>query len=324
MKEDYSDSSSFYMNQRSHFSYYQDFYKDWCLMESFNTYFSTNIELFKNKIILDIGCGPGYFDMLLIRNGAKHVYAYEPSGMSLYLADNIKQNDMEDFITVLSGDLENVNIAEDIDVIITTAIGYSYFFETLYFSYLKAIDLFYRDGSLILPSNVKFYMTCHGIMNNNLEYTEWKNEYGFDYSVISNGLRDPILCCLDPNNVLSDQQEVYKLDFEKKDQNVKSFAFNASLTANRTDDAYGLCMWFTVEYPSKKSKLLVSTDPCQPETHFYQISFPFKNKVKIRKGERIDVSLNITLENFNCRPINYNLSYKTQYESTENIMYSLR
>ena len=40
-----------------------------------------NKHLFKDKIVLDIGCGTGILSMFCAKSGAKHVYGIDASGI---------------------------------------------------------------------------------------------------------------------------------------------------------------------------------------------------------------------------------------------------
>jgi protein arginine N-methyltransferase 1 len=63
---------------------------------------------FKDKIVMDIGCGTGILSIFAARAGAKHVYAIENAEIALFAEEIIKRNGLSDKITVIKGKMEEV------------------------------------------------------------------------------------------------------------------------------------------------------------------------------------------------------------------------
>ena len=59
-------------------------------------------EIFKGKLVLDVGCGSGILSMWAAEAGASKVYAVENSPMAVTARKIIKQNGLDDIITVLN------------------------------------------------------------------------------------------------------------------------------------------------------------------------------------------------------------------------------
>jgi predicted RNA methylase len=71
-------------------------------------------ELFKDKIVLDVGSGTGILSLFSCKAGAKHVYAIEASkGISLLSKKIIKKNNLESKITCINEVMEKVNLPVD-------------------------------------------------------------------------------------------------------------------------------------------------------------------------------------------------------------------
>jgi len=51
-----------------------------------------NTHLFKDKVVMDVGCGTGILSMFCAKAGAKHVYAIEFSDISKQAEQIIKLN----------------------------------------------------------------------------------------------------------------------------------------------------------------------------------------------------------------------------------------
>lgn len=65
---------------------------------------------FKDKIVMDIGCGTGILSIFAARAGAKHVYAIENAEIALYAVEIIKRNGLSDKITVIKGKMEEITL----------------------------------------------------------------------------------------------------------------------------------------------------------------------------------------------------------------------
>lgn len=57
-----------------------------------------NKHLFKDKIVMDVGCGTGILSIFAARAGAKKVYAIERSDFAEKAEQIIKENDLQDVI----------------------------------------------------------------------------------------------------------------------------------------------------------------------------------------------------------------------------------
>lgn len=69
--------------------------------ESYMAAIERNPEAFKDKIVLDVGCGTGILSIFAAKAGAKHVYAVDAAGIAVYAREIVKTNGFEDKITVI-------------------------------------------------------------------------------------------------------------------------------------------------------------------------------------------------------------------------------
>lgn len=54
-----------------------DAFQDTVRTESYRDFMSGNSHVFKDKIVLDVGCGTGILSMFAVEAGARHVYAVD-------------------------------------------------------------------------------------------------------------------------------------------------------------------------------------------------------------------------------------------------------
>lgn len=102
-----------------------------------------NPEDFKDKVVLDIGCGTGILSIFAARAGAKHVYAVDAAEVALFAKEIVKQNGFEDKITVIKGKMEEIEFPfgeGEIDIIISEWMGYFMLYESMLDCVLDARD----------------------------------------------------------------------------------------------------------------------------------------------------------------------------------------
>uniref|UniRef100_A0A8C4TWZ6 Histone-arginine methyltransferase CARM1 n=1 Tax=Falco tinnunculus TaxID=100819 RepID=A0A8C4TWZ6_FALTI len=82
---------------------------------------------FKDKIVLDVGCGSGILSFFAAQAGARKIYAVL-----------VKSNNLTERIVVIPGKVEEVSLPEQVDIIISEPMGYMLFNERMLESYLHA------------------------------------------------------------------------------------------------------------------------------------------------------------------------------------------
>lgn len=66
---------------------------------SYASFILTNPILFRDAIVLDVGCGTGILSLFAAKSGAKHVYAIEASDIAEKAEKIVRQNGLEGVIT---------------------------------------------------------------------------------------------------------------------------------------------------------------------------------------------------------------------------------
>jgi histone-arginine methyltransferase CARM1 len=115
---------------------------------------------FRDKVVLDVGTGTGILAFFAIQAGAKMVYAVDASN-SVKVAKALSlSNKYQDRITIIKGRIEEIELPEKVDVIISEPIGFLLVHERMLESYVVARDRFLKPGGLMMPTTGDVQHDC--------------------------------------------------------------------------------------------------------------------------------------------------------------------
>lgn len=99
-----------------------------------------NPQLFKDKVVLDLGSGTCILSMFAVKAGARHVYAVEKANVAKFSKKIVEENNMSDRITVFHGMIEEIQLPSKVDIIVSEWMGYFLIYEAMLDSVLWARD----------------------------------------------------------------------------------------------------------------------------------------------------------------------------------------
>lgn len=119
------DEDGVYFSSYGHYGIHEEMLKDKVRTESYRDFIYQNTHIFKDKVVLDVGCGTGILSMFAAKAGAKKVLGVDQSEILYQAMDIIRLNKLEDTITLIKGKIEEVRLpVEKVDVIISEWMGY--------------------------------------------------------------------------------------------------------------------------------------------------------------------------------------------------------
>ncbi|KAK2985413.1 hypothetical protein RJ640_007355 [Escallonia rubra] len=266
----------------------------------------------RKKVVVDVGCGTGILSVFCAQAGAKRVYAVDASEIALQASEVVKTNKLADTIIVLHGRVEDVEIDEEVDVIISEWMGYMLLYESMLGSVITARDRWLKPGGLILPSNATLYMapvTHPDRYSDSIDF--WRNVYGIDMSAMlplakQCAFEEPSVETITGENVLTWPHVVKHVDcYTITVLELQSISTRFKFQSMMRAPFHGFAFWFDVEFSgleifsasndaplaieslnnhatdgSKRKKranpseaLVLSTAPEDPPTHWQQGPF---------------------------------------------------
>ncbi|KFY84334.1 hypothetical protein V500_09395 [Pseudogymnoascus sp. VKM F-4518 (FW-2643)] len=310
-------SEAHYFNSYNHHGIHEEMLKDEVRTRSYMNAIVQNKHLFKDKVVLDVGCGTGILSMFAAKAGAKHVIGVDMSTIIGKAKEIVEVNGLTDKITLLQGKMEDVVLPFDkVDIIISEWMGYFLLYESMLDTVLWARDKYLVPNGLIFPDKATIFMA--GIEDG--EYKDekigfWDNVYGFDYSPLKKtALTEPLVDTVEIKAVVTDPTAVLTLDLYTCTVADLAFTSPFVLEARRDDFVHALIAWFDIDFTACHKAIRFSTGPHTKYTHWKQTVFYLREVLTVQQGEKIEGVLTNKPNEQNPRDLDVKISYKLETE----------
>ena len=157
---------------------------------------------FNGKVVLDVGAGSGILSFFAQQSGAKRVravrvdisalidpfylkvYAVEASSIAMHANKLVAANRVDEVIKVVSGKIEEIELPEQVDMIISEPMGYMLLNERMLETFLHA-KKFLRPGGKMFPSRGDLHLAP---FTDEALYMEQFNKVNFWYQEYFHGV----------------------------------------------------------------------------------------------------------------------------------------
>lgn len=174
-----------------------------------------NPHLFKDKIVLDVGCGTSILSIFAAKAGAKHVYGVDNANIVTFARAIVEENGLSDKITIIKGKIEEIELpVEKVDIIISEWMGYFLLYESMLDCVLFARDKWLVPGGLLFPDRAVLYVASiedGEYMAEKMNF--WDNLYGVGMKCIKNWvMKEPLVECCPSKNINGDCSAILDID----------------------------------------------------------------------------------------------------------------
>lgn len=307
-------SSDYYFDSYTHFSIHEEMLKDSVRTCTYRDAIMVP-GLMTGKVVLDVGCGTGILSLFASKAGAKHVYAIDCAGIIEQAREIAQTNGFgPDKVTFIRGKVEEIELPEKVDIIISEWMGYCLIFESMLASVIYARDKWLKPGGLILPNRCDLYLTAIS----DEEYKEskinwWGNVYGFDMSNIGEiAIREPLVDEVEAEMVATSSMMIKSYDImsiSKDDLALEETQF--SLRGLRDNYVHAFCTYFNAVFdiPGAPRPLVLPTGPFNKQTHWKQTIMYIRDVIAIRESELINGTIKISYDKKNPRNLDIDIDY---------------
>ncbi|KFM61224.1 Protein arginine N-methyltransferase 6, partial [Stegodyphus mimosarum] len=302
---------------------------DYTRTQTYRKAILTNYKLFHQKVVLDVGAGTGILSLFCAQAGAKKVYAIEASSIATEAQKVVATNGYADRIIVMQEKMEDANLPEKVDIIVSEWMGYMLMYESMLPSLLYARDRWLKQGGHLFPEEVRIYIAPIS------DYQEYEysvefwhkveDAYKVDMSALAKTAAEQMqasvhVMSIDPAYVQSHASCVTTMELATVRQCVSECAqgsFKCSCFGHSM--IHGFVIWFTVHFPNN---VVLSTSPYEKETHWEQsvLYIPpvaveqdsvITGQLWIRRGEVyhrfLDIELEYQVDNGEKRRMKYKM-----------------
>lgn len=318
---EYDPKQDYYFGSYSHFNIHEEMIKDRVRTESYQAAIESNRANFKDKVVLDIGCGTGILSLFAARAGAKHVIGVDNAEIADYAKEIVKRNGYEDKVTILKGKMEEVELPfPKVDIIISEWMGYFLLYEAMLDSVLWARDKYLVKGGTILPDKCSMHVAAIEDADYKKEkQTFWNDIYGFDMSCLTPAVMvEPLVDTINPRVIASTVNKFYEFDINTVTKEELDFSAQYAITMSRKDRIHGVVTWFDIEFGNLDNVIKFSTGPQAEYTHWKQTIFYFPGQYNVHPGDKIEGSIASRKSRSNFRELDIKISYHfTKFDSND-------
>lgn len=307
-------SEQHYFLSYDHFGIHEEMLKDTLRTLAYRLAMMKNQHLFKDKIVLDVGCGTGILLMFAAKAGAKHVYSVDMSNIIEKAREIVELNGFGKQITLLQGKLEDIELpVKEVDIIVSEWMGYFLLYELMLDTVLYARDKYLKKGGLILPDKCNMYIA--GIEDGQYKDDKihyWENVYGFDYSpFIKVAMVEPLVDTVDNQALVTSAYKFFDFDINTVTLEGLEFHRKFTLKAIDLDLCHAFVVWWDAYFPGDLATKL-PTGPANQYTHWKQTIFYMDQVLDLRQGDTIEGSIALRRNAHNPRELDIELSWKAK------------
>ncbi|XP_042331694.1 protein arginine N-methyltransferase 3 [Sceloporus undulatus] len=285
------DEEDVYFSSYGHYGIHEEMIKDKVRTESYRDFIYENPHIFRDKVVLDVGCGTGILSMFAAKAGARKVIGVDQSEIIYQAMDIVRLNGLEDTISLVKGRIEEVDLpVEKVDVVISEWMGYFLLFESMLDSVIYARDKYLAKEGSVYPDICTISLVAVGDPSKHAERLAfWDDVYGFRMSCMKTAvIPEAVVEVLDSSTLISEAYVIKRIDCHATSVSELDFSSDFTLKMTKTSVCTAIAGYFDIYFEKNCSKQVwFSTSPSCAKTHWKQTAFFLENPISVEKGEEL-------------------------------------
>jgi hypothetical protein len=222
------------------------------------------------------------------------VYAVERTEIALVARRMVASNGFTGRIEVIEGDLEDIDLPERVDVLLSEWMGGLGVDENMLAPLVMARNRWLKEGGKILPERVTAFLAPVWMPDFAEDLTHWRTHpHRVDMSAIADlTAEEPVMIqnVIGPDDLLSPPQELWTHDAYTCSLAEADRPFEAKLVfaAERAGKLSNLATWFSADFFESPP---LTNAPNAPDTHWGRLVLPLRRPIEVRPGDSIQVAL---------------------------------
>ncbi|XP_033165337.1 probable protein arginine N-methyltransferase 1.2 [Drosophila mauritiana] len=270
--------------------------------------------LFKDKIVLDVGCRSGLLSLMSVEAGAVKVMGLGNRESAEFVSKAFIGTEKEDIFEFIEGDIHEIVLPcglKKVDIIVSEWIGHSVFVDSLFKEVIFAREKWLVKSGFIIP-NVAQLFVC-GIADHPRKTVEGNILPQWYYPGRSFMVREPVSPIEDyvaKEQMITEKFLLKTIDLCTAHINDESFRVPFKLRGLRDSQLGAVVLYSDIGLcrPKGKFRLMFSTGPKRPRTYVRQTILFMDNPVEVTKRELVIGDLGMYYKPDEHREVEYSFS----------------
>ncbi|KIW97759.1 uncharacterized protein Z519_01343 [Cladophialophora bantiana CBS 173.52] len=252
-----------YFRSYSYNAIHESMIKDRVRTDAYRDFIYDHKHLFKDKVVLDVGCGTGILSMFCAKAGARLVIAVDNSGIIQKARENVFNNGLQDVVKCVKGKIEEVTLpVPKVDVIVSEWMGYCLLYESMLDSVIYARDKYLAPDGLMVPSHATLRITPLADSDLKASHIDfWRDVYGFDMTAMLEKAHEEVLIRLANDKELAGESVAF-LELDLHQTRVDDLTFTKPFETTWHEGfkiLEGFVIWFDIFFNTSRAHGIVTT-----------------------------------------------------------------
>jgi len=252
-----------YFDSYSHYESDEQMMKDYVRTSTYRNAILDNPHLFRDKVVLDIGCGTGILCFFAASAGAKKVIGIERAHIADKAKAIVNLNKYENVVQLVKGKVEDVELPVDkVDIIVSEWMGYFLLYESMLDTVIFARNKWLKPDGILMPDRSVIYLA-------GLEDARYKQEKVHNLSCIKEKVfNEPLVDYVETKHICTDVVPIFNIDlYTVKKKEDLDFSATVRLPVLRNDNCHAVLSFFEVEFTKCRCRTGFLTGPHCKSTH---------------------------------------------------------